>query len=359
MVGHVVADYFSSAYVNAYLNSTVQAVSEAGGGWFAYDQQGTYLSIEPPVIGDVPPQPSPYQHRTATEDELTRMVAAARARNLKFVLKVSAIYDGLLDPAKDPFGAANLDIAARAEATLDQWADRLAQGDAAARTYWDAWFEQYSAFVLKQAAIAQRLGIEVITMTSHERSADLEENAPRWRQLIARVRQVYGGKLTYIIPTYDASSGRNAFPWADLDYITFYPASRISDAAQPSIAEIKAAFERFSNEVVEPAARRWNRPVLFITTFMSRTPPYHEWFEWSQPHPEIGLDLLTQAKETEAFFQVMSNKPWVAGIFSWAFWWRDDFNSTVNPGDASYDKGGSIRNKPATAIWRRWAGQAF
>ena len=361
ILGHVIADYYSSAYVDTYMASTIDAISEAGGGWTLHAQQVTYKSVDPPVIGDPKPQPSRFQHRTATEEELTLMVEAARARGMKFGLVMELIYTDLLDPTLDPYGEQNMNAGGRAEETVGEWADRLALGDPAAQAYWDAWFDQYTAAVVKNAEIAQRLGIELFAVGKQAGAVTREENAPRWKKLIAQVRQEYSGKLTYVSLSGEGAGEYASFPWADLDYVTFYGGPRISVSIrdQPSVADLKAAFEKNNDEVFEPVSKAAGKPALFLTAFMSRTQAVEqEWFEWGQPHPEIGLDLTIQAKLTEAFFQAMEDESWVAGLFSWGFWWRDDTDATLVPGDASYSKGSSVRNKPATGIWRKWAGQA-
>ncbi len=361
IMGHTITDYFSTAYADAYLDSTVKAVSEAGGGWVLHAQQATYHSVEPPVIGDTKPR-NPYtEHREATEEELGRMVGAAKARGLKFGLMLEVTPDGLRETGgvNASLTASDQASAVRAEETIERWANRLEPGDLAAQAYWDAWFDQYGAFVLKQAEIAQKLGIDLMAVGKQAGAATRGGNASRWKRLIAQVRQRYTGKLTYVSWTSETASEHGAFPFEDLDYITFYLATKLSDADQPSVAEMKAVFEKYNDEIFEPASKTTGKPVLFLARFQSRTQgARNEWFESGLPQPQIGEDLPIQARMYEAFFQAMEDEPWVAGTFSWGFWWRDDFDTIFNPGEASINKGSSIRNKPVTGIWRRWAGEA-
>jgi len=56
----------------------------------------------------------------------------------------------------------------------------------------------------------------------------------------------------------------------------------------------------------------------------------------------------------QALFRAVADQDWVAGVVSWGFWWRDDFENIFGKGDASFDKSSTIRNKPTVEIWRRW-----
>ena len=56
----------------------------------------------------------------------------------------------------------------------------------------------------------------------------------------------------------------------------------------------------------------------------------------------------------EALFQSIQDKDWVAGVWTWGYWWRDDFINH-EAGDASFEKSSTVRNKPAMWIIQKWA----
>jgi hypothetical protein len=80
---------------------------------------------------------------------------------------------------------------------------------------WKGWFDSYDKYVLHYAALAQRadadmfcIGTELISSsTAHEKE---------WRALIAKVRKVYSGKITYQAHVTEYSKVKF---WDTLDYI--------------------------------------------------------------------------------------------------------------------------------------------
>src|SRR4029079_8696603 len=98
------------------------------------------------------------------------------------------------------------------------WVRRGAwQGDLAMKSEadWARWFVAYEAFILHHARLAEAHHMEALAVGTElvkasERTAD-------WRRIIARVRSVYHGKLTYCA-NWNEEADRIAF-WNDLDFI--------------------------------------------------------------------------------------------------------------------------------------------
>lgn len=197
----------------------------------------------------------------------------------------------------------------------------------------DAWLAEYERFALHHADLARRahadlycIGTEFAKLTRHE---------AYWRQLIAKIRKVYPGPLTYA-----ANFGQEfealAF-WDELDYMglnNYYP---LPDSLNP--AEVVAK--------VEAVQQRFGKPVLFTEGGYSSYTGGHR-----QPWAENGgtVDLEMQATAYDAVLAAFWEKPWFYG----AYWWKIGSNSFGGPLDRSHTPWG----KPAMAVVSRWYGKA-
>lgn len=86
---------------------------------------------------------------------------------------------------------------------------------------WSEWFSSYSTFILHYAAIAEEMGCEMFCIGCELVQADRREQ--EWRTLIAKVRNIYSGILTYNCDKYQED---NVTWWDALDVISssgYYP----------------------------------------------------------------------------------------------------------------------------------------
>lgn len=347
LVGHTFMDVYTNDLYNKSLASSITAMENTGANWVVYDNYWSYSSFEPPAIS---PFPQTFGFRNATREEICRMVVESHERGMNFALMLELNFD----IAKGEFTTW--------EENQDFWtaSQQLLEGKAqdidANLPYWESWFESYGAFVLDQAAIAQECGADLFVVGKQIDGAVKPELADHWRELISRVREIYSGPVSYAAFTNEHYSQAEDFPLDALDYIIIYLYNQISELESPTLPELVAAFEVFHDSQFEPLSRESGLPVIFLTPFQSRDfGARQEWFEPAAPAPDVGEDLLIQAKLYEALFQSLEDEDWVAGVITWGFWWRDDFNRLWEEGDASFNKSSSVRNKPAEWIIRKWA----
>lgn len=347
MFGHTFMDVYTNTLFRESLDSTLQTMAVNGANWVVYDNYWSYASFDPPLISAFPPNEG---FRNATREELCQMIDRAHGLELKFALMLELNFD----LAKGEFTTweENLDFWQASQRLLDE----KGQNVSANLEFWEDWFETYGKFVLNQAAIAQDCGADLFVIGKQIDGAIKPALAERWRELIGQVRDVYSGPVSYAAFTNEHFSQAQDFPLDALDYLIIYLYNRISDLESPAIPELVAAFERFHDRQFEPLSRGSGVPVIFLTPFQSRDfGARQEWFEPAAPAPEVGEDLMVQAMLYEAFFQSLEDEDWAVGVFSWGYWWREDFTRLWAEGDASFNKSSSVRNKPAEWIFRKWS----
>ena len=342
MIGNTFMDVYGNKQFNQHLDSTIASMKDTGANWVIFDNYWTYTSLEPPVVE---PFPNRFGFRDATADEIQTMVTKTHEDNMKFALMMELNWDAMANPSMSwdeyqKFWSDNQQFLAEKSENVETNA-----------AYWDSWFEAYTTFALDQATTAEASGVDMLVIGKQIDGAVAAGNIERWKALIAKVREVYHGPISYAAYTNQYGSQASDFPYEDTDFIIIYYYNGISEADEPTLEELKASFENFNKEQFEPLSRKYGKPVIFLTPFQSRDQgARQDWFEPSAPSPEVGQDLLVQSEMYEALFQSIQNKDWVAGVWTWGYWWQDDF-----PTDTSYEKSSSVRNKPAMWIIQKWA----
>lgn len=204
----------------------------------------------------------------------------------------------------------------------------------------DAWFHSYERFLVHYAELAAQegvallsVGVELEQMVQHEH---------RWRELIARVREVYLGPLTY-------SANWDSFAqvpfWDALDYVGIDAYFDLDVSPEPTVEALRAAWQPWIRQIREFSSQV-RKPILFTEAGVRSVQgaSRHPW-DWTYQAP---ISLQEQANYYEAFFQVFWRQPWLDGIYLWAW-----VPGRAGPEDPSY----TIAGKPAASIVKRWYAQ--
>ncbi len=176
---------------------------------------------------------------------------------------------------------------------------------------WDTFFDNYTYWIMHYALLAEReqisglcLGTELVKTTIH--------HPERWRAIIAKVRSVYGGQLTYAANW--GEEFENFSFWEDLDAIglnSYYP---LAEGEQPSDEELLAGADRWLSMAAE-VSRATDRP-LWLTEVGYRSVKA----AWQHPHAEAGdrdSSLVDQARCYRALWTAAAKHPELAGAFVW------------------------------------------
>lgn len=175
---------------------------------------------------------------------------------------------------------------------------------------WEAWFASYRRYLVHEALLARACRAEWLSIgTELTRS----ESRPEWRRLIAMVRALYSGRITYSA-NFDAFE-RTPF-WRELDAVgvdAYFPLAAAADATDAQLREgARQAVAR-----LEAVAKATGRQVLLTELGYPSTPaPWIEpWREQrgGRPDPEA------QKRAFAAMLDALRGAAHVSGFFVWKY----------------------------------------
>ena len=199
------------------------------------------------------------------------------------------------------------------------------------------WFEQYRRWLLHMARLAELHRVEVLVVGTELGGLTGREAA--WRALIADVRRVYSGRLTYA-----AHWGREfetlAF-WDALDFLgvnLYYPLAAPGGAPRAGSPQVRALADKLAD-----LAEKHRKPILFTEVgYPSLASAAAE--PWKEG--EAGLDPAMQEQCYRTVFEAFYTQPWLAGLY----WWKWPSHGGTTRFDTTY----SPVNKPAARELERW-----
>jgi hypothetical protein len=228
--------------------------------------------------------------------------------------------------------------------------------------FWDQWFRQYTNVVTQYAAVAGSLGVEYLSVGLNMGYAS-RTSAARWRALIAAIRDAgYTGRIGYFGFT-DPTTGfyeNDAYAPGFVELFDFIGVDvyTVTTTAHPSRDQLVAGWR-----LIEDRASRIGKPVFIMigtpsTDLGASDPTYIEpAYVVDHVADRYRRDYFQQADVYEAAFETIDARPagdGIAGLFSWGYYYQDNYRDLMQPGDMAVDKAASIRNKPAQAILRWW-----
>lgn len=220
---------------------------------------------------------------------------------------------------------------------------------------WTRWADSYDRFVRAWAEVAQAARVDMLSVGVELRSWVTTPRAPSFAAIIANVRHLYGGVLTYSANWDDVE---DTVVLGDVDVIGvngFYP---LADEAGASPEKLREGGERVRAKV-RSLAERWQRPVLFTEIgYTTRPEPAVRPWEWPDSMSHVRVDEPAQAAAYRGLIAPLLEERDFAGFFVWRVY--------SDPDDASQEApwGFSPRGKQAELVVRdafaaRWASDAW
>ncbi len=284
MAGHHPPDYWIPE-AELVIEATFDAMVASGATWVALPSVWSYGQIEPlPTLET--------RHGRAT---------TAIAPKVELV--------GWIEQAHQ----AGLSVLLAPQFNMEMTPGYEALGEAHDQAWWEAWLGLAEQLWTWNAVVAAEAGAEALQLPGptfhvfHDRTGFVPESYAdqfdlELTALIEQIRDIYPGLLTV--------SG-NLTDWdfpgqADLVGATSWDVELQGVPPDATTEQWQAALEAKFVERIDPRYAAWGKPVVFYS--------FHP-----LPHPDAGGDPLVQARQLEALWRVVDERPWIEGTFTWDF----------------------------------------
>jgi len=213
---------------------------------------------------------------------------------------------------------------------------------------WKQWEAQYHTFMMHYAHLAAAAQADLLCIGT-ELSIAVRKRPAFFRQLIADIRAVYDGKLTYAANWHE--DYQHVAFWDALDYIGVQAYFPLSSEPDPSLDLLKKGWTPHLKALRKLQAQV-DRPLL-LTEIGYRSVPYAAAEPWRWPSRDengtLDPDYELQARLYQAFFERLWEEPWLAGIIVWK--WHPENETRRREGR---ELNFTPQQKPAADIIQKW-----
>jgi hypothetical protein len=161
---------------------------------------------------------------------------------------------------------------------------------------WKKFEVDYRDYVLDFARIADSTQVEMYCIAT-EFHTFIAKRPEFWKKLIAEIKQIYKGKLTY---AENWDKYQDVTFWNDMDFVGVDAYFPLSEKQNPSLEDLKQGWKKHIKDL-DKYARKQQKPILFTeigyqsTDFATNKP-------WESYSKEPDNDAL-QANAYQAFFE--------------------------------------------------------
>jgi hypothetical protein len=228
------------------------------------------------------------------------------------------------------------------------WRALIDPGDDAA---WAQWSDSYRAFVLTWAEVAREGAAEMFSVGVELRSWVTTPRVSSMLSIIAEVRKIYPGLVTYSANWDDVNDTAILGALDVIGINAFYPLAEREGATPSELAD----GGRKVAGAIEALARSTGLPVVLTEIgYTTRADPAVRPWEWPDAMKGVRVDERAQAQAYAALIGPLLDARWCAGFFIW--------RTYADPDDVSQEAewGFSPRGKLAELVVRdaftaRWA----
>jgi hypothetical protein len=193
---------------------------------------------------------------------------------------------------------------------------------------WARWTDSYERFVRAWAEVAEATHADLFSAGVELRSWVTTGHAPSFARVVAAVRRVYHGMVTYSANWDDVDQ---TIVLGDLDVIginAFYPLADQKGASEAKLLEGARAVR----SKVRALADAWGKPVLFTEIgYTTRADPAVRPWEWPEALGGVAVDEAAQAAAYRALLEPLLDEPAFAGFFVWRVYADPDDTSQEAP----------------------------
>ncbi len=177
---------------------------------------------------------------------------------------------------------------------------------------WERFFNSYREFIVDQARFAEAHDVPILSVGVELEGSVRHEG--EWRKILAAVREVYRGQITY-----SANWDRlESVPfWDAVDLIGVQAYFPLSEEPNPSAAVLEAGWKGHLAGLRELSHRHGDKPVLFAEIGYNRASdaaraPWNYSTQDSAENRALRQRLMTVALDR------LEEEPYVRGVF----WWK-------------------------------------
>jgi hypothetical protein len=204
---------------------------------------------------------------------------------------------------------------------------------------WARFFESYERFILHYARMAATHDVEILVVGTELPTAAHEA---AWRRIIAAIREVYGGELTYAA-NWDAAAAVPFWDAVDAVGVQFYPP--LAEDLHASEAAMRGELER-RLDGLGALSRRVDRPIILTEVgYKSIVGAEIHPHTWPERHGRPAVSEAAQARAYRRLFTAVAERPFIRGVHLWK--WFTDPDTREEGAD-----GFSPRGKQAEAVLR-------
>jgi hypothetical protein len=247
--------------------------------------------------------------------------------------------DGELEAGIRQARAAGLRVLVKPHVWVPQsWAGAVEMADEAA---WRRWFAGYAAAAETAARVAQRAGAEAFSVGTELR---LTSGQPEWEGVIARVRAVFGGALTYV--AHNAAEAVRVPFWQRLDAIgvSLYPPLGADDDEAAWAAAMRAEADALQALAGRSARPVWIAEIGIRSAVGAAARPWESAEERAAP-PDQAL----QARVLALWWRAL-DRPGFAAVLVWR-WFTDP--QAGGPADTDFTVQGKQAERVLAELWRQ------
>lgn len=222
------------------------------------------------------------------------------------------------------------------------------------------WFKSYDSFMQHYARIAHENGADMFCMGCELISLSLpKENLPKWKEIIANIRNIYKGPVIYAANWNTYWEYKNVPFWDLLDYAAIDAYFPLTESKKPSVDGLLKGWEHYTGSCpdIPEGPHRWlieleewqkkiKKPVIIAELgYRSIEYPGKAPYAWAGGVGEHSA--VSQANCYEAVLSIFDKKKWCEGIFWWNWLSNPDAGGE---GDTDY----TPQNKPAEEVLKKF-----
>ena len=210
---------------------------------------------------------------------------------------------------------------------------------------WKQFEKSYEEYILLYANMAAEENAEVFCLGT-ELYEFTNRRSEFWKQLIAKVRTVYKGKITY---AENWDKVEKVTFWNELDFIGVDAYFPLSEGRSPNIEELRASWEPHKSQLRD-LSNKYDRKVLF-TEYGYRNTDYATRQPWDSSREKASFNNELQSNALMALYQEFWKEDWFSGGFLWK-WFHDHEKA-----GGSMDNQFTPQNKPALQVVKGFYGE--